>query len=278
MSGYVSYSLFHNDPRDNRLERWEAAGTPTGHVLRLRGSIEVAVQVQAVAPEYQNLTFPTDTTSQWTHELTSPEHTVKREVQQLLQLLGEVVSLPSVPMIKFAIALDWYKIPVDGADPHSWPNTEVGELVNSGKYRYRNLEETQGRIGRTLAGRICNAIDRHSALHGAEYILTIPGHDSRRVSFGPRLAATVAKYRKLPLLRVSAREPFRPEAKSLEGAVRAAVLDNQFIVPSEIHSNSALIIDDVFRSGQSMAAVGKAAHEAGARGIFGICAARTRRR
>ncbi len=278
MSGYVSHSLFHNDPRGNRLERWEAASTQTGHVLRLRGSAEVAVQVQAVNPEYRNLTFFTGAASEWTHELTSSEHTVRRDVRQLLLLLSEVVSLPNLPMIKFAIALDWYKVPVDGTDSRSWLNTEVGELVHSGKYQYRNVEETQRRIGRTLAGRICNAIDRHSALQDAEVILTIPGHDSKRVSFGPRLAATVAKYRKLPLFRVSAKEPFRPEAKSLEGAVRAAVLDNQFVVPLEIRGYSALIVDDVFRSGQSMAAVGRAAHEAGGREILGICAARTMRR
>ncbi|MBV9208558.1 MAG: hypothetical protein JO037_24840 [Actinobacteria bacterium] len=199
-------------------------------------------------------------------------------MQQLLRLLSEVVSLPSLPMIKFAIALDWYKIPVDGTDPRSWQNTEIGELVHNGKYRYRNLEEPQGQVGRTLAGRLCNAIERHSALRDAETILTIPGHDSRRISFGPRLAATVAKYRKLPLVRVRAREPFRPEAKSLEGAMRAAVLDDQFIAPYSIQNYSALIVDDVFRSGHSMAAVAKAANEAGAREIFGLCAARTLRR
>ena len=44
-------------------------------------------------------------------------HTVKREVRQLLELLGEVVSLPSLPPVKFAIALDWYKTPVDDVDP-----------------------------------------------------------------------------------------------------------------------------------------------------------------
>jgi predicted amidophosphoribosyltransferase len=196
----------------------------------------------------------------------------------LLELLGEVVSLPSLPLIRFAIALDWYKIPVDGVDSRNWSNTEIGELVSNGKYRYRNQEEPQRRVGRTLAGRICNAIGRHAALNDAQLILTIPGHDSRYISFGPRLAATVARYTKLPMLRVRATKPFRPEAKSLEGAVRALVLENQFIVPPEIRGYSALIVDDVFRSGGSMASVARAAHETGAREILGICAARTMRR
>ena len=52
----------------------------------------------------------------------------------------------------------------------------------------------------------------------------------------------------------------------------------EFIVPVEIRGRSALIVDDVFRSGGSMVAVAKAAREAGAQEIFGICPTRTMRR
>jgi hypothetical protein len=62
----------------------------------------------------------------------------------LLELLGEVVSLPSLPPLKFAIALDWYKIPVDGVDSRDWPNTEVGELVHQGKYVYKLWKNRNG--------------------------------------------------------------------------------------------------------------------------------------
>jgi hypothetical protein len=48
----------------------------------------------------------------------------------LLELLGGVVSLPSLQPIKFAIALDWYKTPVDGVNSNNWPNTEIGDLVS----------------------------------------------------------------------------------------------------------------------------------------------------
>jgi len=203
---------------------------------------------------------------------------MKREVRQLLELLGEVVSLPSLPPVKFAIALDWYKTPVDGVGPRNWPNTEVGELVFRGKYVYKTQEEQKSIAGRNLAGRICNAISRHAALNRAEVILNVPGHDRSVVSFGSRLAATVAKYRKMPNLRVTAKSVFRPEAKSLSPMERTMFFGDEFIVPLEIRGRSALIVDDVFRSGGSMAAVAKAAYEAGAREIFGICPTRTRRR
>jgi hypothetical protein len=278
MSVSVSYTPFHYDPRGNRLERWAVAGVGPGHILRLRGPIEVVEQVQAVASEYQNIMDPASPTNEWTHELASPDHTMKREVRQLLDLLGEVVSLPRLPPVTLAIALDWYKTPVHDVDPRDWPNTEVGELVFKGKYVYKTQEEEKSIAGRNLAGRICNAISRRAVLNSAEVILNVPGHDRNVVSFGPRLAATVAKYMKIPALRVSAKSEFRPEAKSLSPMERAMFLSDEFIVPLEIRGRSALIVDDVFRSGGSMAAVGKAAHEAGAREIFGICPARTMRR
>lgn len=164
MSESINYTPFYYDPRGNRLERWEVAGAGSGHVLRLRGPIEVVEQVQAVAPEYQSRTYPASTVSEWTHELSSPDPTMKREVRQLLELLERVLSLPSLPPIKFAIALDWYKIPVDGVDSHEWPNTEVGDLVNKGKYLYKTRAEQKDIVGRNMAGRICYVISRHPAL------------------------------------------------------------------------------------------------------------------
>jgi adenine/guanine phosphoribosyltransferase-like PRPP-binding protein len=59
---------------------------------------------------------------------------------------------------------------------------------------------------------------------------------------------------------------------------RAMFFGDEFIVPTAIRGRSALIVDDVFRSGGSMAAVAKAARTAGAQEIFGICPVRTIRR
>jgi hypothetical protein len=278
MSESVSYTPFYYDPRGNRLERWEVARVDDGHVLRLRGPIEVVEQVLAVAPEYQSKTYPASAASGWTYELSSPDSTMKREVRQLLDLLGGIISLPCLPPIKFAVALDWYKIPVDGVDHRDWSNTEIGELVYRGKYLYKTQEKQKSIAGRNLAGRICNVISRHAAINSAEVILNVPGHDRNVVSFGPRLAATVAKYLRLPNLRVTAKSEFRPEAKSLSAMERAMFFGDEFIVPAEIRGRSALIVDDVFRSGGSMAAVAKAAREAGAQEIFGICPTRTMRR
>jgi len=56
------------------------------------------------------------------------------------------------------------------------------------------------------------------------------------------------------------------------------VFDDEFSVPGEVRGHSVLTVDDVIRSGTSMAAVGKAARASGAYRVFGIGAVRTMRR
>src|ERR1051326_3434049 len=201
------------DPRGNRLEWWTTTPTQSGHVLWLRGPIEAVRQVQAVDPAYREVRYVTDT-SGWTHTLPPPKPAVKPAVRLLLDLRKEIVTFPS-GAIDLVAALDWYKVPADAVDPYQWPNTETGELVSSGKYRYRQAPGPQAEAGRNLASRICNVIDRHALLKDASIVLDVPGHDSRLVSFGSRLAATVARDQGLPMIKVHASSLFRAAAKEL---------------------------------------------------------------
>jgi adenine/guanine phosphoribosyltransferase-like PRPP-binding protein len=77
--------------------------------------------------------------------------------------------------------------------------------------------------------------------------------------------------------RAETKSAFRPESKNLGGA-QQSLLQDEFVVNEVVRGQSVLIIDDVIRSGVSLAAVGKAARVAGARQVLGICATRTRRR
>jgi hypothetical protein len=197
-------------------------------------------------------------------------------VEQLLTLLQEIVSVPTSPPVDFSLALDWYKNPI-GDDPYMWPNTEVGDLVASGKYRYRWQPVPQAAAGSALADRLCNAIGRHPLLRGASIVLDVPGHDSRRVSFGSRLAETVAARTGAAMSRVGTRSVFRAESKNL-GRAQQAMLASEFTVAEVVRGQSVLIVDDVIMSGTSMTAVGTAARASGARQVLGICAARTMKR
>jgi orotate phosphoribosyltransferase-like protein len=263
------------DSRGNRLEYSTITRTAEGHILWLRGPEEAARQVLALAPEYERLPASVTANSVWTHALSSTSPSPTPEVQNLLALLAEVITLPSLSSLEFAIALDWYKIPEDDVDPQQWDNTTAGELVSIGKYRYRHDAERQKRVGLTLVDMMCTVIERHGLLRRTTVILDVPGHDSSRVSFGSRVASTIAFRRGIPMRRVQARSAFRPEAKNLDAAERARILTNQFVVPYDISQRSILIVDDVFKSGTSMNEVAKAARQSGALTVQGICGVRT---
>jgi predicted amidophosphoribosyltransferase len=189
-----------------------------------------------------------------------------------------VLCLPSPPNVDFAFALDWYKKPEEDVDPNYWENTPTAQLVSSGKYRYKNNGDMQSRVGLQLVDLMCGVIERHGILTQATVVLDIPGHDSTRVSFGSRIASTIAHRRGIPMIKVAAKSKFRPEAKNLEISRRLNSLDDEFTVPQRLDGQRVLIADDVFRSGTSMRAVASAAHDVGATRVYGICGVRTMRR
>ncbi len=277
MAAYTWSFPFGSDSRGNRLDAWTTVAHEAGHYLWLQGPHEVVVQLTTLAPDYTPMSLPDSARPTWTHVLTAPGR-LRTNVAEFLDLLKIVVSLPSPVNINVALALDWYKQPVDGVDPYHWPNTELGDLVHRGKYLYRADADRQAEVGRDLVGRVCGVIDKHFLLRRAEIVLNVPGHDSKRVSFGSRMAATVAKNFNLPLARVRARDQFRPEAKDLHPSQRAELLSGQFYVETSLEGKKALIVDDVFRSGESMNEGARAALEAGAVRVYGICAVRTMRK
>jgi hypothetical protein len=278
MSAFDGSIPFRRDSRGNRLEGWTTTTAGGGHVLWLRGPVEVVQQVTALAPEYRLLPGSVTAGPTWTHALQSPNPAVPEPVRVLLGLLTEVLCLPSPPNVDLALALDWYKKPEEGVNPYYWDNTPTAQLVYSGKYRYKNDGEKQSRVGLQLVDAMCGAIERHGILAQATVVLDIPGHDRTRVSFGSRMAATIARRRGIPMIKVAAKSEFRPEVKNLEESERLNFLDDQFSVPQRIDGQRVLIADDVFRSGTSMKTVASAARDAGAAKVYGICGVRTMRR
>ncbi len=278
MSGFDGSIPFRRDSRGGRLECWTTTPVDMGHVLWLRGPTEVVDQVTALAPEYRLLDAHVTTGPTWTHALKSSNPGVQGPVRLLLDLLTKVVSLPSPTDVEFALALDWYKSPEEGVNPYDWPNTATAQLVNSGKYRYKNNNDMQSQVGLQLVDLMCGAIERHGVLSQATIVLDIPGHDTTRVSFGSRVVATISQRRRIPMVKVAARSAFRPEAKRLAENERSNFLNGQFSVSQRLDGQRVLIADDVFRSGTSMGAVASAAREAGAWKIYGLCGVRTMRR
>lgn len=136
----------------------------------------------------------------------------------------------------------------------------------------------QAKYGIRLVDKLCGVIEAHPTLQHVEIVVDVPGHDSKRVSFGSRVANTVAIRRGAEFVRTQAKSDFRPEAKNLSPSQRDEHLVNEFSVPNDVAGKTVLIVDDVFRSGTSMASVATTARSAGASTVFGLCGVRTMRR
>lgn len=276
MSSSLVPRPFRPNSRGNRLEGWRAVPGGAGHYLWLRCAQETLDQIKRAGDSCQDCVVPPGATTAWTHVLYAPGPLDPR-VETLLQLLSRVLTLPTLENVTSAVALDWYKIPPDEQRP-DWQNTPTGDLIHRGKYWYKSSPEEQAITGRTIAGLGCEAVWRHPQLEQTAVILDVPGHDSRRLSFGSRLAATVARDTAKRFIKVSARDVYRAEAKSLTFEQRRELIRGQFSVREYLGSVDVLIVDDVFRSGLSMSEVARAAREAGARSVYGLTAVRTMRK
>ena len=267
---------FRSDSRANRLEAWTTTESSAGHYLWLRTADEIVAQLLQLAPEYSMCHLPPDAHT-WTHVFWSPD-VLRPDLVEMLGVLRTVLTLSCPATLDTVLALDWYKQPVEGVFPTDWPNTDVGELVHLGKYRYKTDGDRQTEIGRLLMPRVSAVIKEHPLLRKADAVLDVPGHDSERVSFGSRMAATVARDFEMKKLRVKARDKFRTEAKNLDPLQRAEMLAGQFSISDDLGGKTVVIVDDVFHSGASMGETARAARHAGAKQVLGICAARTLRR
>ena len=275
-----SQQVFIPDRRGNRLERhlFEVAADGRSHRLLLRASGEIVSQFQSIAPTgpgYRLISSHVLASQGWTHCLDAPGMPVAG-VRELADLLSQVITLPRIPFIDFAIAMDWYKIPVEGVDSRDWRNTPDGQRLHVGKY-WTSSPEAMKAAGRALVRRLVEVIRRHPILASAEVVAAVPGHDSAYVSFGERLADSVSKVLARPLIKVTSPREFRPAAKNLPASGDDPVW-GEFSVSEDLTGATVLIVDDVFRTGRTMSAAGSAVKRAGAAWACGIVAVRTMRR
>jgi hypothetical protein len=128
--------IFVPDRRGNSLERhlFEVGKDRRCHRLFLRASAEIADQFERISGGgYKPASYLFPTTAGWTHCLQAPGLPAAT-TRELADLLSEVITLPSMDSVDFAIAMNWYKNPAAGLDPRDWPNTPDGERVHVGKY------------------------------------------------------------------------------------------------------------------------------------------------
>lgn len=273
---------YTRDSRGNRLETWTARNVAdTGRVrLYVGAPASVAQQVRSCVAGWHARTLPIpDELGQEYTDCFEMDGLLPLEIEDLLKLLAEILTLEVSSELDAAFALDFYKVPPGGELADHWQNTEAGDLVAKAKHQpgVKVNETAQREIARKLA----DVVKRHPLMSAADAILSVPGSKTRYWSAGERIAKKVANELSLPMIRTTGRHSERPQAKARgqEDYEAPADLDmlEEFSVDLSSCQQSVVIVDDVYRTGTTMRGVAAAARRAGAQSVYGLVCARTLR-
>jgi pyrimidine operon attenuation protein/uracil phosphoribosyltransferase len=190
----------------------------------------------------------------------------------LLQVMREVVIMQPPEGVTVALALDWYQERTPGDD--DWTYTTRGQLVHDAKYDDNlNPPEVEA-IERTIASVMASVMERHTVYGDTGAIVTTPSSILRNKGSAERTAEYLAETTGLRLVRTTGHTPVRPQRKSGTDFD----LTNEFIVdPTHVRGQAVVIVDDLYRNGETMRGVALAARRAGARVVLGLAGARTMR-
>jgi adenine/guanine phosphoribosyltransferase-like PRPP-binding protein len=271
----IELPAFYRDSRGNRLEKAQTRKVQdTDHLrLYLCGPDEVATQLEWVLrrPGARRVALAAEHRAHWTHRI-HVSGPLTPAAKTTIALLQRILTLTEKPPLDVAIALDFYKDPNSHDDPKQWKDTAAGSMVYAAKY-WGNPEALDD-----LADALAKVIREHHLYAGADFVAAVPGHKSNLKSFGENLAQAVAQKVGKPLLRPATAHEEREAAKTREQGEGARNLDGEFVFDAQVAGRVVIVVDDVCRSGTTMAAMAKAAKGAGAVCVLGLAGAQTMRR
>jgi predicted amidophosphoribosyltransferase len=145
-------------------------------------------------------------------------------------------------------------------------HTDVGTLLNRAKYHAGTYSADEALA--ELSRRMIAIAESHPACRGASAVVAAPGSDPSDRSFSEQLAQDIAIGLGLPLVMVRSRLGRRRAAK--ERPVNRA---GDYVIDQDLLGRRVLVVDDVFSTGTTLAAVAQAALAAGAEQCVGLVAA-----
>jgi predicted amidophosphoribosyltransferase len=158
----------------------------------------------------------------------------------------------------------------DEADPEAGRlhrrHTDVGAWLNEAKYHAdrRSADDALAE----LSSRMIAIAQGHAACRDLTVVVAAPGSDPSRESFSQRLSGDVAHGLGLHLVKARSRLGRRRAAKA-----RVGNRSGDYVVDEDLSGHRALVVDDVFASGATIAAVAQASLQAGAERCVGLVAA-----
>ncbi|WP_423462892.1 phosphoribosyltransferase [Promicromonospora sp. MS192] len=266
------------DSRGNRIDkhvRAKFAGDSSPRTLLcLLGPREAVAQIEAASEPGTCSRFPVrdlnfDGADEYNFCLDYPAG-IPAATARLVELLTEILTLhlPPDSPLQFATALDFYKSPREGVDPMKWPNTDAGAWVNAGKYWSPGESKRRAMAG--FVPRFTDVLASHPLYSSATTVVSVPGHNADGRSWGEKLARRIARETDKKFVETLC--PSGPR-KQMKGADASPL--PPFEIQEDLSGEPVIVVDDVYKTGRTMAQAAHAARAAGAPYVSGFVIART---
>lgn len=256
------------DTRGSKLERYELRDVSTGQVLVVECPPWIAEQIDMT---YGHLgrsgPLKEETAKKYSHGWgfagEAPDG-----VEDFLEMLTLVLSIPNPEHVDLTIALDWYYQP---DDEDELKRTTAGYWINTTKHASQPTWSNSMNSRRLMIKALVLFINTHPLYRNATAIITAPGHKADGQSFGEVLAREVAAKVGIPFVETTSPGPRAQQKESPQD------LTDMFTVQGQL-SGDVIVLDDVFHTGGSASGAAAAAKRAGADRVFALTVARTIRR
>lgn len=260
-----------SDSRGNRLRQHLLLQDPNQPVdyLCVDGCGDVVDQIVTCMAlvggrDIDPATLRTPDGSKWLDVYRYPrEH--RAEVQTLVAVLTNNLTLVKVPELDVGLALDFHMRGCDSGVEH----TEAGHLM------YRTKYATDPSVSRPAGSAICDrlaeVIRGHPLFATAGLIVAVP---STKTGISERIAESVAHRVNKPW--ATAVESTGSTAENKDGT--EGVTPKQYKAPDRCFGENVIVMDDLYRSGSSMRGVAAAVKAQQAFFVYGLAATRTLRR
>lgn len=191
---------------------------------------------------------------------------------EMLELMSEIVIMDPPKPLSAAIAVDWYTTPPTAEDDE-YHQTPTGDRILWSKRKADLVDPpTIERLQREVAADMARTMRRHVEYRKATALVTSPPHILANHGYAVHLAEFISEETGLPLVRTIGKTPVRPQRKDGE----SADLEEEFTVDSRrVTGQTVIIVDDVYKQGDTIRGVAIACQRARAAKILGLCAART---
>lgn len=159
-----------------------------------------------------------------------------------------------------------------GHEQFDTKRTDVGELLYRVKYKGDEAALTE------LADVMAEFVKSKGV--PSEIIVPVPPTRVRRVQPLAKIVVALGQRLRIPVISTAVKKSGGAELKNLHGfEERRKVLENAISVdPRQVAGKRILLVDDLVRSGATIAAVAEQLTAAGARAVYVLAATQTRRR